>query len=82
VQGLVARYGPQARALRAVGYRQVAEGLAVGAAPAAIEAQVLTATHTYARRQRTWFRSDPSVNEHLAPNEVLTASTLARLRAR
>jgi tRNA dimethylallyltransferase len=80
VQGLLARYGPHTRALRAVGYRQVAEGLAAGAAPDAIEAHVLAATHTYARRQRTWFRSDPSVDERMAPNEVLTASTLHRLR--
>ncbi|HMI90557.1 MAG TPA: tRNA (adenosine(37)-N6)-dimethylallyltransferase MiaA [Polyangiales bacterium] len=81
VQGLVARYGQGARALRAVGYRQVAEGLAAEQAPAEIERQVLVATHTYGRRQRTWFRSDPSVSERLAPNEVLTANVVERVRA-
>jgi tRNA dimethylallyltransferase len=81
VQGLVARHGPDARALRAVGYRQVVEGLAAGEASAEIERRVFAATHTYGRRQRTWFRSDPSVNERLAPNDLQRAEVMERLRA-
>jgi tRNA dimethylallyltransferase len=81
VQGLIERHGQDARALRAVGYRQVVEGLAADQAHEEIERRVIAATHTYARRQRTWFRSDPSVSERLAPNQVLTPTLLERLRA-
>ena len=81
VQALVARHGADARALRAVGYRQVVEGLQAGEPGAEIERRVVAATHTYGRRQRNWFRGDPSVRERLAPNEVLRSEVVERLRA-
>lgn len=56
VRTLVARYGPALRTLRAVGYRQVVEGGSVE--------EVARATRRYAKRQRTWFRSEPLVQWH------------------
>jgi tRNA dimethylallyltransferase len=81
VHRLVERYGSELRALRAVGYRQVVEGLA-GALPGdEVERRVVTATQTYGRRQRNWFRSDPSVSERLTPSAALEPAVVERLRA-
>ena len=81
VQALVTRHGAELRALRAVGYRQVVEGLAAGVAPAEIERRAVAATHTYGRRQRTWFRSDLSVGERSTPSDALASHVLERLRS-
>jgi tRNA dimethylallyltransferase len=53
-------YGP-ARALRSVGYRQVAEALTSGAPldAAALAARVSQATRVFVRRQLTWLREAP-----------------------
>lgn len=56
VRSLVALYGPGLRTLRAVGYRQIVEG-------GSLE-DVTRATRRYAKRQRTWFRSEPLVQWH------------------
>jgi tRNA dimethylallyltransferase len=79
VRALIDRYGTELRALRAVGYRQVAEGLAEALPAEEIERRVVAATNTYGRRQRNWFRSDPSVNERLTPSEALTPAVVARI---
>lgn len=79
VRGLVARYGPELRALRSVGYRQLVTGLQAAEPAAAIEAQVVRATRLYGRRQRTWFRSDPSVDLRLRADEALGADAIARI---
>jgi tRNA dimethylallyltransferase len=57
-----------ARAMGAVGYRQIAEGLAAGALPGEEELydSIRRATRVFARRQRTWLRDQPV--EWLAPN--------------
>jgi len=57
VQSLIARGFGEARAMQSVGYRQVFEALASGAAvdPSAI----VRATRVFARRQRTWLRDQP-----------------------
>jgi tRNA dimethylallyltransferase len=80
VRGLVDRYGPELRALRAVGYRQVLEGLAQALPEPEIEQRVVAATHTYGRRQRNWFRTDPNVNERLTPAQALEPRTIERIR--
>ncbi len=60
VEGLlVAGVSPRAQSLSALGYRQVVQCLR-GEAPAAdLEASIVRATVRYARRQRSWFRSEP-----------------------
>ena len=80
VAGLLAQYGPGLRALRAVGYRQVAEGLAAGQGEAELSQRVLSATLVYGRRQRNWFRSDPSITSRVSAREVTQASVLDRMR--
>ncbi len=55
-RALVAEFGADARGLQALGYAQLAQHLA-GALPlAAAVSAAKSATSTYARRQRTWFR--------------------------
>lgn len=79
VRELIERYGRELRALRAVGYRQVADGLAASLPAEEIERSVVAATHTYGRRQRNWFRSDPSVDERMTPSEALEPKLIERL---
>lgn len=61
VRGLLSDGYGQARALRSVGYRQVAEALASGAPidRAALAARVSQATRVFVRRQLTWLREEP-----------------------
>ncbi|MEO8181647.1 MAG: tRNA (adenosine(37)-N6)-dimethylallyltransferase MiaA [Deltaproteobacteria bacterium] len=70
VHGLVRDGYGEARALRSVGYRQVAEALARGAALdlPALREQVAQATRQFVRRQLTWLR-DAGV-EWIAPGEL------------
>jgi tRNA dimethylallyltransferase len=80
VRGLIARYGPAIKPLRAVGYRQVAEGLAAQASAAEIEHAVAHATRLYGKRQRNWFRSDPSVDARMDAALLLEPPMRARIR--
>jgi tRNA dimethylallyltransferase len=53
-------YG-EARALRSVGYRQVAEALQTGGEPdlQSLALSVTRATRVFVRRQLTWLRDEP-----------------------
>jgi tRNA dimethylallyltransferase len=61
VRGLLADGYAEARALRSVGYRQVAEALASGGAidRATLNESVCRATRIFVRRQLTWLRDEP-----------------------
>jgi tRNA dimethylallyltransferase len=50
-----------ANALKAIGYREVLEGLERGSNLQVIVEEVKRNTRRYAKRQRTWFRSEPDV---------------------
>jgi tRNA dimethylallyltransferase len=80
VRGLIARHGPAIKPLRAVGYRQVAAGLARNASAAEIEHAVVHATRLYGKRQRNWFRSDPSVDARIDVTALLEPPMRARIR--
>lgn len=56
VRALVARHGPDAPALRAIGYRELAAHLQHGGDCGAVAAQIITATAQYAKRQMTYLR--------------------------
>jgi tRNA dimethylallyltransferase len=58
VLSLRARFGRDARALQALGYRQVGEHLDGLLTLEEAVAVAKAATSAYARRQRTWFRKD------------------------
>jgi tRNA dimethylallyltransferase len=79
VQRLVAEHGPEIKPLRSVGYRQILEGLALEQSQDEIEARVERATRLYGKRQRTWFRTDPSVDRRLDADTVLDAELLASI---
>lgn len=61
VRDLLARGYADARAMSAVGYKQVAAALrsSSGFDQAELELQIVRATRIFARRQRTWLRDEP-----------------------
>jgi tRNA dimethylallyltransferase len=80
-RALIARYGADLRALRSVGYRQVALGLQQGSELSEIELQVVHATRLYGKRQRNWFRGEPGVDLRLDPSAALGPPALEAMRA-
>ena len=63
----------EARAMKSVGYRQIAEALANGqyedaSARDGLRDAIVRATRIFARRQRTWLREEPV--EWLSPAEA------------
>ena len=79
VRGLLARFGPGLRALGAVGYREVVAHLTEGVPLDETRARVARATRIYARRQRTWLRSEPGDRWDAHPDVVLTTEGLTRI---
>lgn len=68
-QELAGRLGPTAR--QALGYRQVLE--APGADREQLREAIVVATRRYARRQESWFRSDPRIRWFAAERADLAA---------
>ncbi|MDX1569651.1 MAG: tRNA (adenosine(37)-N6)-dimethylallyltransferase MiaA [Xanthomonadales bacterium] len=58
VRRLLRRFGPEATALRSVGYRQVLEALQEGGPSPELRQKVLYATRQLAKRQLTWLRKE------------------------
>jgi tRNA dimethylallyltransferase len=81
VEGLLERYGPDIRPLQSVGYRQVLEHLQGGATLAKTEQRIVQATRSYARRQRTWGKTDPDIALRATPSEAREPAVLDRIRA-
>jgi tRNA dimethylallyltransferase len=73
-RSLLARYGAGLKPLGALGYREVLAHLAGRLPLGELGPTIVSATRKYARRQRTWFRSEPGV-ERFAD----AAALLARL---
>ena len=68
------RYNPNLRAFSAVGYREAFSVLdGSSSVPEAIE-RISTRTRQFARRQRTWFRSEPDITWLDATAEVPMAA--------
>ena len=51
----------ESNAMKAIGYREVIEGLAAGLPEEWMKEQVVTHTRRYAKRQRSWFRSETDI---------------------
>ncbi|HTO68422.1 MAG TPA: tRNA (adenosine(37)-N6)-dimethylallyltransferase MiaA [Myxococcota bacterium] len=84
VAGLRAQgYGPELRAMRAIGYREVHAVLAGELAEAEARERIFIATRRYAKRQRTWFRAERELEwvDASAPESVV-ARALAELSRR
>jgi tRNA dimethylallyltransferase len=63
------RVGAEAVAADAVGYREALAYLAGWSTAAELRAQLIRATRRYAKRQATWFRSEPGI-VRAAPADV------------
>jgi tRNA dimethylallyltransferase len=81
VRALMERFGPELRPLRSVGYRQVVNALESGQTIDHIEREIIRATRLYGKRQRTWFRSEPSVDLRLQPAALRESGVLTQIRA-
>ena len=73
VEGLLAKHGRQVRALQAVGYKQMVAQLTEELSEEDTEAAIVRATLLYARRQRTWWKTDRTVHARLTPDALLGA---------
>jgi tRNA dimethylallyltransferase len=83
VQGLLrAGLPPTANAFKAIGYREVLRALAGDGDLALALSRAQQATRRYAKRQRTWFRSEPGVLwlDAAAPAESLLDAALRAWR--
>ncbi len=80
VRGLLAQGVPRAaNAFKAIGYREVLAALASGDDPDAVRSEAKRSTRRLAKRQRTWFRKEPSV--HWLDASEPPASLAARIDA-
>jgi tRNA dimethylallyltransferase len=81
VRGLLARHPRDARALGAVGYREVVEHLLDGVSLEETARKINQSTRIYARRQRTWLNNEPGEFWLGSRESVLSEAGLARLGA-
>jgi tRNA dimethylallyltransferase len=56
---LLARYGPRAKGLTTLGYREITAFLQERLSREELGPRIITLTQQYAKRQRTWFRAVP-----------------------
>jgi len=79
VRGLRERHADSARAFGSVGYKEVVAHLRDGVPLDETRRLIRKATRTYARRQRTWFSSDPSVDHYSEASALLEGDRRAVL---
>lgn len=61
VKQLIEKYGPALPLLETLGYREIKQYLMGEWSLAAAEAAIVLHTRQFAKRQRTWFRADPTI---------------------
>ena len=81
VRALLERWDPSVRAFGSVGYREMLEHVREDVSLAEIEARIVKATRVYARRQTTWFKSEPGIDWRPSAEELLSGPGIARIRA-
>ena len=74
VRALLERYPDSARAFGSVGYKEVVAHLRDGVTLDETRRLIRKATRVYARRQRTWLRSDPSVDRVSTAHALLNGA--------
>ena len=79
VESIRARWGDEVRPLGSVGYREVLGHLRDGVPLDETLRQIRKATRVYARRQRTWFKSEPGVSWRSEFAELLQGPGLERI---
>lgn len=77
---LLALHGPQARALRAIGYRELVAHLQGKLGEEELAPRITAATRQYAKRQETWFRPFPKAAQS-HPGDPAITKALATLLA-
>jgi tRNA dimethylallyltransferase len=77
---LLALHGPQARALRAIGYRELLAHLQGDLGEEDLAPRIIAATRQYAKRQETWFRPLPKTAQG-HPEDPAVAKALESLLA-
>ncbi len=82
---LAAGVPPSANAFKAIGYREVVQALTTGETPSPrrLREMIVAATRRYAKRQRTWFRTEPGVTwlDADEPEDALVARIASAWRA-
>ena len=81
VRALLAAHGPDVRPFGSVGYRQAKDHVAGAISADEMRRSATQATRVYARRQRTWFRSEPGIDWRTTPAELLSAAGIERISA-
>ncbi|OLP17078.1 tRNA (adenosine(37)-N6)-dimethylallyltransferase MiaA [Leptolyngbya sp. 'hensonii'] len=61
VETLCHKYGPDLPLLETLGYREIRQYLAGGLSLHGAQTQIVVHTRQLAKRQRTWFRADPTI---------------------
>jgi len=79
VRSLRERWGDEIRPLGSVGYREVLEHIREDVPFEETVRRIRKSTRIYARRQRTWFRSEPGVSWRSESAELRKPSSLERI---
>lgn len=79
VRALLERWPADARAFGSVGYAQIVAHLREGVPMDETRKRIRKVTRTYARRQRTWFRSEPGVDWRTEAAAVTSEEGIARV---
>ena len=79
VRSLRERWGDEIRPLGSVGYREVLEHIREDVPLEETVRRIRKSTRIYARRQRTWFRSEPGVSWRSESAELRKPSSLERI---
>ncbi len=79
VEALRERWGDEVRPLASVGYREILAHLRAGVPLDDTLRAIRKSTRIYARRQRTWFRSEPGVSWRSERAELCAPSGLDRV---
>lgn len=81
VARLLARFGPDVRALGSVGYREMVAHVAGNASMEETRTRIVQSTRIYARRQRTWWNNEPGVRARTTAQNMLSAASFDLIRS-
>lgn len=81
VRELLARWPRASRAFGSVGYKEIVAHLLDGVSLDETRAAIRKATRRYARRQRTWFASEPGITWRATPERLLGDEGARRVEA-
>lgn len=68
-------YGAECQPLQTIGYREFVPYLAGQATIAEVREAIINHTMQYAKRQKTWFRRNKSIHQHLGKEESVDLVT-------